>query len=199
GVLDVGVHAAAVDHRLDDGGEVVVGQDHGGRVLGHLGAGDAHGYADVGLLQGGGVVDAVAGHGDNLALALPGVDDADLMLRGHPGVDRDVLQPLVQIGVAHLVKLHAGEGLVPLQEDAQLPGDGGGGDLVVAGDHDGADAALLGVGHGLDGLGPGRVDHGNEADEGEVVLVVQGEGPDRVQLLAGEGQHTQALHGQLHV
>src|SRR5699024_5207581 len=56
GVFDVSVHTAAVDHRLDDGGEVVVGQDHGGGVLGYLGAGDAHGHDAIRLLQGGGNV-----------------------------------------------------------------------------------------------------------------------------------------------
>ena len=87
---DVGVDVPAVLHRLDDGGEVVVGEDHAGGVLGHLGAGDAHGHADVGLLQGGGVVDPVAGHGHQGAPLLPGPDDADLMLRGYPGVDGDL-------------------------------------------------------------------------------------------------------------
>ena len=55
--------------RGDDRGEVVVGEDHLGRVLGDLGAGDAHGHADVGPGQRGGVVHAVAGHGDDVALA----------------------------------------------------------------------------------------------------------------------------------
>ena len=32
----------------DDRGEVVVGEDHGGGLLAHLRAGDAHGHADVG-------------------------------------------------------------------------------------------------------------------------------------------------------
>ena len=126
--------------------------------------------------EGGGIVDAVAGHGHDIAPALPGVDDADLMLRGYPGVDRNVGQALVQLSVSHAVQLHAGHRLVPVPEDAELPGDGGGGHLVIAGNHDGADAAPLGVGHGLDGLGPGRVDHGDEANEGKAVLILQGEG-----------------------
>ena len=121
------------------------------------------------------------------------------MLRGYPGVDRNVGQALVQLSVSHAVQLHAGHRLVPVPEDAELPGDGGGGHLVIAGNHDGADAAPLGVGHGLDGLGPGRVDHGDEANEGKAVLILQGEGAHGVQLLIGESQHPQALHGQLHV
>ena len=33
-----------------DGGKIVVGQDHRGGAFGHVGAGDAHGHTDVGLL-----------------------------------------------------------------------------------------------------------------------------------------------------
>ena len=42
-VVDLAPHA----HRFDDGGEVVVGQDHARGVLRHVGAGDAHRDADV--------------------------------------------------------------------------------------------------------------------------------------------------------
>ena len=38
-----------------------------GRLAGHVGAAAAHGDADVGGLERRGVVDAVAGHGDDLA------------------------------------------------------------------------------------------------------------------------------------
>ena len=121
------------------------------------------------------------------------------MFRRYPGVDGDPLQALIQVVVTHIGELHAGHRLVPFPEDADLPGDGSRSDLMVAGDHDGADPASLGVGHGLDGLRPGRVDHGDEADEGKVPLVLQGERPDLRELTVGEGQYPQALHGELHV
>src|SRR5580704_2338632 len=57
----------------DDGGEVVVGQDHHRGFLGHLGAG-AHRDPDVGLFHRGSVVDAVPGHRDDLALLPEDVD-----------------------------------------------------------------------------------------------------------------------------
>ena len=79
---------AALAHRLDDGREVVVGEDHLRRLLGHLGAGDAHGDADVGRLQRRRVVDAVAGHRDDVAVGLQRVDDAQLVRRRDAGVDR---------------------------------------------------------------------------------------------------------------
>ena len=159
----------AVLHRLDDGGEVVVGEDHGGGVLGHLGAGDAHGHADVRLLQGGGVVDAVAGHGHQGALLLPGADDADLMLRGHPGIDGDFGDELLEFLLAHLFHHSAFHGF------------GAGGE----------DADLL----GLLGLLPRGVHHGDEAQEEEVVLVLQGD-LHGLHPAAGEGQHPEALFGE---
>ena len=59
---------AALD-RGDDRGEVVVGEDHVPGFLRDLGAGDAHRDADVGALERRSVVDAVAGHRDDVALA----------------------------------------------------------------------------------------------------------------------------------
>ena len=68
---------------------------------------------------------------------------------------------------------------------------------MVAGDHYGADAAALGVGHSLLALLTRRVNHGHQAHEGEAVLVLQGQLPLRIHLAAGEGQNTQAILGKL--
>ena len=59
---------------------------HEGEVAGldgDVGAG-AHGDAEVGLGEGGGVVDAVADHGDDLAFGLEAPDDVDLVRRAGP-------------------------------------------------------------------------------------------------------------------
>ena len=74
----------AVDHppfldRVDDRGEVVVGQHHVGGLLGHLRAGPAHRHADVGALESRSVVDAVPGHGDDVPLLLEGFEDLELV------------------------------------------------------------------------------------------------------------------------
>ena len=74
-LLDVVEDSAALPDGGDDGGVVVVAEDHLPGFLGHLGAGDAHRDPDVGGFQGGGVVDAVAGHGDDLPAGLQRVDD----------------------------------------------------------------------------------------------------------------------------
>ena len=46
----------------DDGGKVVIKQDHVSGLLGHVRARDSHGNTDVGLLQGGGVVHTITCH-----------------------------------------------------------------------------------------------------------------------------------------
>ena len=64
---DVGVDPAALLGGGHDGGQVVVGEDEVGGLAGDLGAAFAHGHADVGAVQGRAVVDAVAGHRDDVA------------------------------------------------------------------------------------------------------------------------------------
>ena len=92
------------------GGDAEVAADEGevAGFDGDVGAG-AHGEAEVGLGEGGGVVDAVADHGDDLALGLEAADDVDLV---------------------------GGEDLGDDLVDADLVGDGSGGPLVVAGEQD---------------------------------------------------------------
>ena len=68
--LNVVVDAAALFDGLHDAGEVVIGEHDVGGFFRHVRPGDAHGDADICRLQGGGVVDAVAGHGDDMAFAL---------------------------------------------------------------------------------------------------------------------------------
>ena len=97
---------------LDELGRVGVEVDHVAGLFGGLCAG-VHGDAYVGLGERGGVVRAVAGHRDKLALGLLALDEVHLVLG-----------------------LGLGEEVV----DAGLAGDGGGSEGVVAGDHDGLDA-----------------------------------------------------------
>ncbi len=96
------------------------------------------------------------------------LDDAHLLRGLHAGVDRGVGQRPVEIVVAQVGQLPAGERtrgvvlcvavLVPSLDlagavmDVHLPADGGGGSCVVAGDHDGADPCGVGP---VDGVGGG--------------------------------------------
>ena len=65
----------------DDGGEVVVAEDQLGGPPRHVGAAFAHGYADVGRIQRGCVVDPVPGHGDEFAPILEMLHQPGFLLR----------------------------------------------------------------------------------------------------------------------
>ncbi len=97
---------------LDELGRIGVEIDHVAGFLGGLRAG-VHGDTYVGLSQRGSIVGAVAGHGDKLAFALLAPDQVHLVFG-----------------------LGFGEKVV----DAGFARDDGGGEGIVAGDHDGADA-----------------------------------------------------------
>src|SRR5690606_30259103 len=64
---DIVVNRAAFLNSRDNAGEVVIGEHHIGRTLADLGAGDAHRDADIGLLERGGIIDAVTCHSGHFA------------------------------------------------------------------------------------------------------------------------------------
>ena len=170
-LADVVVDAAAFLDRLDDAGEVVVGQHHVGGLLGDVGAGDAHGDADVGGLERGRVVDAVAGHGDDMALALQRADDAQLVFGIDAGEHAHVLDDGIELGVVHGAQLGAGDDPRAGLEDVQFARDRLGRRGVVAGDHDGADVrAAAQRATASFTSGARRVDHADQAEQHQVVL-----------------------------
>ena len=152
---------------VDDGGEIVVGEDHAPGVLGHLGP-RSHGDADVGRLDGGRVVDAVPRHGHHLALPLQGVDQQDLVLGSDPAHDPDVVDPGQPISVGEGGEVGSEHRLAG---DTQLLGDRRPGGDVVAGDHAHADVGGLRLLDGGFGFSPGRIDHPDKAGHLQVVHV----------------------------
>ena len=199
GLADVVVNAAPFLHGVDDCGEVVVGQHHIGHVLCNVRAGDAHADADIRALDAGRVVDAVARHGCDKAVFAPCVDDAHLVLGLHAGIHAVTADHFRKPVVGDVVQLRACDGFIRCFDDAELLGDGNGGILVVACDHDGTDAGLAALCNGVLYLGSDRVDHARQAQEGQVML-------QRVRLeirrklgpfAAGRAQHAQRFVGHL--
>ena len=74
-----------------------------------------------------------------------------------------------------------------LAGEAELPGNGAGGDAVVAGDHLHLDAGGVAAGDGLPRLGAGRVDDADEGVEGDALHPRQ-QIAGRVELAGGD-QH----------
>ena len=70
--------------------------------FGHVGAGDAHRDADVGLLERGRVVHAVAGHGDDVAARLQRLDQPQFLLGRDAGEHGGALGDVGQFFVGEL-------------------------------------------------------------------------------------------------
>ena len=193
-LLEVVVQPAAQLDRLHDRREVVVGEDHVGGLLRDLGARDAHGHADVGLLEGRRVVHAVARHGDDVALLAQHVHEVDLVLGGDAGDDADVVDLRERLVVAHGAELGARDRAAP---DAELLRDRLCGDGVVAGDHPDLDAGAVRVGDRHLGRRPRRVDDAHEGQQRHAVEQRQqvGVGVERrgIEVLATRGHDAQAL------
>jgi hypothetical protein len=184
----------AYTSRVDDRGEVVVEQHHVGRFLAHFGAGDAHRHTDVGLLQGRGIVDAVAGHGHHLSIGLQGFHDAQLLLGRHARVDAAAGHCLLQGGGGHGLKLAAEDHLTVGVGEADRRTDGTGGERVIAGDHHRPDPGSATGGHGLGHLRAGRIELGHQAQQH---LAIEFPFGTRVVRRTGERQHPQAGRRQI--
>ena len=180
---DVVENATAFAHRLDDGAEVVVGEDHLGTLLGNFGTGDAHRDADVRGFDGGSIVYAVAGHSHDIALPLQRFDDFQLVFRRNARVHGYFAGGLVErLLVRQLVELNAGEhfatkvgaadrAAVSVRfNNAQIAGNACRGKRMVTGNHDGADAGAMRFGDGIAHLRTRRIDDAHHADPDQVAF-----------------------------
>ena len=199
GLQDVVVDAASFGHRRHYGHEVVVREYHVGGVLGHLGARDAHGDSDVGLLERRGVVHTVAGHRHDVSPLLPCRHDFHLLLGSDARIDGVFVDVLLKLSVVELLELGSCDCEVALAVKSYLGSDRECGSLVVAGDHHGPDAGLVALGDGSDHLLPLRVYHSGDAREDQVSLHHVNFGRNFVDGPVCHRQHAQRGVGHLRI
>merc|ERR1712004_571691 len=87
GLLQVVEDQPALLDTSDNGGKVVVEQDHVSGLLGDVGAGDTHGNTDVGLLQSRRVVDTISSDGNDGTHPLATLHNNQLLLGAGPCED----------------------------------------------------------------------------------------------------------------
>ena len=176
-VLDrVGEDPPALDDTVGDDPKVLVEQDDVGGVLGDVGGG-VDGDPDVGVVQGDGVVHAVAEEADVHAGAALRENNARLLLRRHAREHRRPRQSREQLGIVHRGELASGDDRARVEADlaTEVCRDG----AVVAGDDLDGDAEPVEAGERLVDVGLGWVGEAEETVEGEVALVVAAEVLDR--------------------
>jgi len=179
-LADVVINPSTFADSRNDGGKVVVRQNHIGDILGDIGSCDTHADADIGIFDGRRVVDAVARHRSDLAFFTPCIDDAGLMLRLNARVNGIFFDGGFEILIRDFIKLRTGNRFLRVLDDAELHGDCDGGVLVVSGDHDGADAGRATFVDGGLYLRTDGIDHTAESDEAKIVF-------DRFRFIDGRG------------
>ena len=204
--LEILVNATAPVHGLDNGGKGIVQHHDIAGFLGHLGAGDAHGDAHVRVLDGGRVVDAVAGHRHHIALGFQSVHHAHLDNRRAAGDHADAADFAGQFLVAHFLDLARLDGDMPLVQNAEFVGDGRGGHDVVAGEHLELDARLAAALHGTGHILAQGIHDGHEAIEhhagfqiGTVGSVIESRSVGVLigNMAVGEAEHSAGLRLEL--
>ena len=148
----------------------------------------------MGLLEGGGVIDAIAGHRHYFAIGLQGFDNPQLLLGRYPGVEAAAGYHLLQFRVVVALQLAAEHDFGILAREANAGPNRPGRERMVAGDHHRTDAGAAAGGHRGTHLGPGRIELGHQAQEHQLVGLLLGAA---VVGGAGKGQHPQAAGRQL--
>ena len=186
-LADIGHHTAAVAHRRDDRGEIVVEQHHIGGLPSHIGALQTHGHTHIGGPQCRRIVDPIAGDGHHLAEGAICLHQPQLLLGRHAGKNQAgaVFEQLAQLHIAdpiemvtldhpHWIGLARCGGWPAIAswgiEQADLAGDGLGREAIVTGNHRHLDAGLVALADGLRHLGPGRVIEPDQPHQGELPL-----------------------------
>jgi len=165
-LADVVEDATTFADGFDNGGKVVVQQDHVGSFLGHIGAGNAHGHVDIRSFQSRRIVDSVAGHCHKMPPVLQGLDDLELLLGGHPGIDPDLFDSLLEFFPRKLREFPPGDDNLPFAaDDPNPPGNDLCRQRMVSRDHHRPDSRGPTHGHRFEGLSPGRVHHADDAEQ----------------------------------
>ena len=166
-LADVVEDDAALLNRGDDRGEVVVRNDEIAGLLGHVGAAHTHRDADISGPEGGCVVHAVTGDGDDLSSPAQRLDDAQFVGGRHARIDASARYDLVQILIGCRLDLTAFDRFAD-SIDADAGRDRRCGGSVIARQHEDADAGGLARGDRRRRLVPGRIHHADKPKQRKI-------------------------------
>lgn len=90
-------NVTAVLDSCDDGAEVVIQKNDASRLLGNLGTSNAHSEPDVGLLEGGSIVGAIASHGHHVLELLQPSSEQVLVVRRRSGENSQLIGDFLEL------------------------------------------------------------------------------------------------------
>ena len=174
--------------RIDDRRQARRSQDEGGRAPRGVG-GAADGDAAIRLLESRRIVDAVAGHPDDVAARLQGFHDLVFVLRKHPAKAVGALDRVHDGGAYGAGACVILENVARDQEmiaEIELGGDLVADRDIVAGDHFHVDPKRLGRIDGRLGIGAWRIHQRDEPDNAPGLAVIRLADAERAIAFAGE-------------
>ena len=171
-LTNVVVDAPSLFAGANDGGKVIVSQNHVCNALGNVGTSNTHTNADISAFDGRSVVNAVARHGCNHAFFTPGINNTNLVLRLNACIDTDCLNALLKLFVRNLIKLCTGDCLRAISNNAQLNCNSNGCINVVARNHNGAHTSFMSLCNSALNLRTNWVNHARKTHKDHVVLEV---------------------------
>ena len=170
---DVAHDHAALFHRADDRGEIVVGDDDVSGILRDVCPANAHGNADVSGLECRRIVHTIARHCHNCALLLQRTHDLQLVFRSDPcehGCVSDDLLPTAVVQSSKLFRVNNPHcGATHADVKAELVRNFRCGGQLIAGDHDHAYAGRTAAVNRRFHAVAEWVDHAGESDKRHVV------------------------------
>ena len=157
GATDIRVDPAPFGDGCRQRAVVSARDDEVGGFAGHVGSTTADGDADVGGLERRRVIDAVAGHRDDVARRLESADDGEFVLGRDTREDCGLAQVLPSPLADELSELARIDAEICRAGDLELARHRHRGPFLVSRDHDGADSGAAQLGDGIAHASPGRV------------------------------------------
>ncbi len=111
---DIVEDAATFADSADNRREVVVQEHHVRRFPRSIGALLAHCHTDVGAFERRCIINAVAGHCDELTMGLQGFDDVDLLCRVDASIDARIGDTVGELGFCHCRKFGSRQDVIAI-------------------------------------------------------------------------------------
>ena len=169
-LANVVVDASSLFARANDGGKVIVSQNHICNALSNIGTSNAHTNTNISAFNGRSIVNAVACHGRDHALLAPGINNANLVLRLNTCVNANCLNALLKLFVRNLIKLCTGNCLRAIGNNAQLNCNSNGCINMVTCNHNGAHTSFMSLCNSALNLRTNWVNHARESNKDHVML-----------------------------
>ena len=144
GIPDVTVYISSVCHGFDNGSKLsYTPENHGSSIFGNFRTGNAHSHTDICFFQCRSIIDTITGHGNDIACRLCHASTMRILFSGDTRAYTNLCNVLIQFCFCHGIQFCSCHCHISLFKNTNLLCNGSCRDLVVTGDHNGADTCTF--------------------------------------------------------